>query len=73
MVEQNVEGLPECGTEEVTCKHHWLIEPPNGRTSMGVCKICGATREFDNQLPSRNATQVRTQAQSNDQEVLTTS
>lgn len=31
--------------------HHWLIESPNGETSRGVCKICGATREFRNWLP----------------------
>lgn len=28
------------------CRHHWLIEPPDGPTSEGVCKLCGARREF---------------------------
>ena len=37
---------------EATCSHHWLIEPPKGPTSMGVCKLCGATKEFQNQLKS---------------------
>jgi hypothetical protein len=30
------------------CQHHWVIETPNGATSGGHCKRCGATREFRN-------------------------
>lgn len=30
--------------------HHWRIEEPNGLVSVGVCKLCGATREFKNWL-----------------------
>jgi hypothetical protein len=33
------------------CKHHWMIESPNGPTSMGVCKICGERSEFKNSMP----------------------
>ena len=44
------ENLPDTGLPEAKCPHHWLIEPPQGPTSMGVCKLCGATREFDNQF-----------------------
>lgn len=33
---------------EVECCHHWIIESPNGPTSKGVCKYCGAEREFSN-------------------------
>ena len=29
-----------------TCVHHWLIGPPVGETSSGVCKLCGETRQF---------------------------
>ena len=29
-----------------TCVHHWLIGPPVGETSSGVCKRCGETRTF---------------------------
>jgi hypothetical protein len=25
--------------------HHWLIESPNGPTSVGVCRLCGHKRE----------------------------
>jgi hypothetical protein len=30
------------------CKHHWRIASPSGETSTGVCKNCGASREFQN-------------------------
>lgn len=30
------------------CRHHWIIEMPNGPTSQGCCKVCGARREFFN-------------------------
>ncbi len=30
--------------------HHWKIEEPNGQVSRGVCKHCGATKEFRNWL-----------------------
>ena len=32
------------------CLHHWLIESPGGPTSKGVCRVCGAEREFKNYL-----------------------
>jgi hypothetical protein len=28
--------------------HRWLIDEPNGPMSMGVCKVCGASKEFRN-------------------------
>jgi hypothetical protein len=30
------------------CRHHWIIEAPQGATSWGVCKVCGAKKEFPN-------------------------
>lgn len=33
------------------CNHHWVIESPEGPTSIGICKYCGATKEFTNYLP----------------------
>ena len=30
------------------CKHHWLIETPNGPVSEGVCQRCGEKRGFMN-------------------------
>lgn len=43
---------PEVRVEEVvelpSCRHHWIIEPPQGSTSKGICKVCGENREFRN-------------------------
>lgn len=30
------------------CNHHWVIDPPNGPTSSGHCKLCGRARKFPN-------------------------
>ena len=30
--------------------HRWQIEEPNGPTSAGICKACGARKEFKNWL-----------------------
>jgi len=30
------------------CQHHWIIETPKGPISKGVCKYCGAAKEFQN-------------------------
>lgn len=34
-----------------TCVHHWLIDYPSGPESKGVCKKCGAEKDFVNNLP----------------------
>ena len=31
------------------CVHHWLVESPHAGPVMGVCRKCGAVREF--QIP----------------------
>ncbi|MEZ4503359.1 MAG: hypothetical protein R3C39_12095 [Dehalococcoidia bacterium] len=28
------------------CAHHWILGSPSGAVSLGVCKRCGAEREF---------------------------
>ncbi len=35
------------GTNAI-CRHHWVIDTPNGAVSGGRCKRCGAAREFRN-------------------------
>lgn len=35
---------------EVTCRHHWIIEPAVGPVSKGVCRKCGVHKEFKNYL-----------------------
>ncbi len=34
-----------------TCRHYWVIESARGPVSKGVCKFCGAQREFHNSWP----------------------
>lgn len=38
-------------TRQPACTHRWRIEPPAGPTSRGVCRLCGAEREFRNSFP----------------------
>jgi hypothetical protein len=47
MAEVAVSSLDEAVTEP-TCRHHWLIDAPHGATSPGICKLCGAQKEFRN-------------------------
>ncbi len=35
------------------CKHHWLLETPNGPVVRGVCKYCSESRDFYNTWPVR--------------------
>ena len=37
------------------CAHHWVIEPPNGPVSEGLCQRCGERREFTNSAESASA------------------
>jgi len=30
--------------------HHWIIEPPDGTVSVGICRYCGVEREFLNSI-----------------------
>lgn len=39
------------GSVATKCRHHWVIESPQGATSRGVCKRCGTQREFYNAPP----------------------
>ena len=32
------------------CRHYWVIDPPVGPTSRGVCHLCGAERQFSNHI-----------------------
>jgi len=44
------------------CRHHWVIEGARGPTSRGVCKLCGAEKEFHNSWPSFAAHEGREKA-----------
>jgi hypothetical protein len=36
--------------QEIAHAHRWRIEEPNGAFSLGVCKVCGAEKQFRNWL-----------------------
>lgn len=40
----------EAQTQTALCRHHWLIDPPESRTSSGECILCRARRTFPNYL-----------------------
>ena len=34
----------------MTCSHHFILPPPNGAVSIGVCTLCGEKRNMYNSL-----------------------
>ena len=50
MVRQVSRPSPSEEAESSECKHHWLIESPQGPVSRGICQLCDATREFKNYI-----------------------
>ncbi len=38
--------------EAPVCRHHWVIEPANGRYSRGKCRNCDEVRAFENSIYS---------------------
>ena len=47
MTQQSTETVESV---ESDCNHHWVIESPNGPTSLGRCRTCGELREFKNSI-----------------------
>ena len=48
---QKVKDASEQHVARDECHHYWIIESADGPTSMGLCKFCGAEKEFFNSLP----------------------
>ncbi len=44
------QGIDTTEIIESDCNHHWVIESPNGPTSVGRCRACGEIREFKNSI-----------------------
>lgn len=53
-MKKQVTMLKEIEDFEGICKHYWLIEPPNGANSNGICKKCSTTRDFTNSIQEQN-------------------
>ena len=43
-----VSEVQEARQENPVCAHHWVIEPNDHPTSLGVCRLCKEVREFNN-------------------------
>lgn len=41
-------GAVDADGPQQRCIHRWRIAEPNGPTSAGVCRLCGATKAFGN-------------------------
>ena len=50
-MEYKLKEEPEKPAEESNCRHYWVIEDAGGPASRGVCKFCGAEKEFLNSWP----------------------
>ena len=50
-MEYKLKEEPEKLAKESNCRHYWVIEDVGGPTSRGVCKFCGAEKEFLNSWP----------------------
>jgi hypothetical protein len=46
VIEQPI--VEETEEQVILCRHHWVIESPQGATSQGRCKNCNEVREFRN-------------------------
>lgn len=42
--------MPPTAVAQKVCVHHWIIAPPLGPESEGICKICGERRMFQNSI-----------------------
>ena len=48
----NVRDATIC-SECSLCSHIYMLPPPNGRESIGVCKLCGMTKTHFNSMNER--------------------
>ena len=49
-----VKDKPEERVAEDECRHYWIIAIADGSTSIGVCKFCGAKKQFLNSMPEQS-------------------
>ena len=58
----------EATHEGSACQHHWVIDPPKGPVSKGVCRGCGEEREFPNAPESRYGAYVPSRAETTEEQ-----
>ena len=50
MVLEQAQGASLAVEDTRACRHHWIIEPANGRHSRGKCRNCHEERTFENSI-----------------------
>ncbi|MDE2940606.1 MAG: hypothetical protein OXR67_17065 [Chloroflexota bacterium] len=50
MIDEQAAGLRPTENIVDECSHHWVIQEGDGPTSVGMCRVCGALKEFKNYL-----------------------
>ena len=50
---ENKEHINTSRRTKLNCIHYWVIDDPTEPTSRGICRFCGAEREFINYMPYR--------------------
>ena len=56
MVQQVLRQAPEEESGQPECRHHWIIDTPEGPLSRGTCRLCGEAREFKNYIEADQRT-----------------
>ena len=46
------EKIKDASAVAQTCRHHWVIDAPDGPVSRGKCRACGEARDFKNTIDS---------------------
>ena len=51
MPSQRPKPIVSARPQRIACTHHWVLPEPTGDSMTGVCKRCGAKREFPVSMP----------------------
>ena len=50
MINEQASALSLTDDDGPSCQHHWVIQEADGPISLGLCRECGAFKEFKNYL-----------------------
>lgn len=64
MIEEQIAGLGTSDSDFQECQHHWVIQEADGPISSGMCRLCGALKEFKNYLEASHWGDEKTRTES---------
>ena len=64
MIEEQIAGLGTSNDSLQECQHHWVIQEADGPFSSGMCRLCGALKEFKNYLAASHWGDEKTRSES---------